>query len=62
LDFVIANAGLGVFKPVDELSIEDWSAMIDTNLTGIFYTLKASVDSLKKNRRVFYYDFQFSRN
>ncbi|WP_312901144.1 SDR family oxidoreductase [Chryseobacterium taichungense] len=50
LDFVIANAGLGVFKPVDQLSAEDWTDMIETNLTGVFYTLKASVDELKKTQ------------
>jgi len=48
LDFVIANAGLGIFKPVDELSSEEWNDMIETNLTGVFYTLKASVEELKK--------------
>ncbi|UPQ76624.1 MULTISPECIES: SDR family oxidoreductase [Chryseobacterium] len=48
LDFVIANAGLGVFKPVDQLSAEEWNDMIETNLTGVFYTLKASVEELKK--------------
>ena len=53
IDYVIANAGLGVFKPVDELSIEEWSSMIDTNLTGIFHTLKASVEELKKSEGYF---------
>ncbi|MDY0930395.1 SDR family oxidoreductase [Chryseobacterium sp. CFBP8996] len=48
LDFVIANAGLGIFKPVDELSSEEWNEMIDTNLTGVFHALKASVEELKK--------------
>ena len=48
LDYVIANAGLGIFKPVDELSSEEWNDMIETNLTGVFYTLKASVEELKK--------------
>ncbi|WP_175622986.1 SDR family oxidoreductase [Chryseobacterium schmidteae] len=48
LDFVIANAGLGIFKPVDELSSEEWNEMIETNLTGVFYTLKASIEELKK--------------
>jgi NADP-dependent 3-hydroxy acid dehydrogenase YdfG len=48
LDFVIANAGMGVFKPVDQLTAEEWNDMIQTNLTGIFYTLKASVEELKK--------------
>lgn len=50
LDVVIANAGLGIFKPVDELTIEDWNAMQETNLTGCFYTLKASVEQLKKSQ------------
>lgn len=53
IDYVIANAGMGVFKPVDELSLEDWSAMIDTNLTGIFHTLKATVEELKKTEGYF---------
>lgn len=48
LDFVIANAGMGVFKPVDQLTAEEWNDIIETNLTGVFYTLKASVEELKK--------------
>jgi 3-oxoacyl-[acyl-carrier protein] reductase len=50
LDVVIANAGVGSFAPVDEMSLEDWHAVIDTNLTGAFYTLKASVEELKKSK------------
>jgi len=53
LDYVIANAGLGVFKPVDELSLEDWNDMIDTNLTGVFHTLKAAIPELKKSEGYF---------
>jgi len=50
LDVVIANAGLGKFAPIDQLSLEDWNAMIDTNLTGVFHTLKASAEQLKANK------------
>ncbi|WP_068596611.1 SDR family oxidoreductase [Vaginella massiliensis] len=50
LDVVIANAGLGKFAPVDEMSLEDWNVMIDTNLTGVFHTLKAAVEQLKQNK------------
>ena len=53
LDYVVANAGLGVFKPVDELSLEEWTSMIDTNLTGLFHTIKASVAELKKSEGYF---------
>ena len=50
LDVVLANAGLGLFAPVDELSENDWHQMIDTNLNGVFHTLKASVDALKDSK------------
>ncbi len=50
LDVVLANAGVGIFAPIDELSETDWSAMIDTNLTGAFHSLKASVEALKRSK------------
>ncbi|MEX0290275.1 MAG: SDR family oxidoreductase [Flavobacteriaceae bacterium] len=50
LNLVVANAGVGHFAAVDELEPEDWSAMINTNLTGAFYTLKAAVEPLKESR------------
>lgn len=49
LDVVLANAGVGIFNSVDELELEDWNQMINTNLTGVFHTLKASVEQLKKS-------------
>ncbi|WP_293887490.1 MULTISPECIES: SDR family oxidoreductase [unclassified Sphingobacterium] len=53
LDIIIANAGMGTFAPVDEMSLDDWNAMINTNLTGAFHTLKAGVEQLKKNKGYF---------
>ncbi len=50
LDAVIANAGLGHFAPVDELSPDHWKQMVDTNLTGVFHTLKAALPALKESR------------
>ena len=50
IDVVIANAGLGKFAPVHEMSLEDWNAMIDTNLTGVFHTLKATAPQLIDNK------------
>ena len=49
LDVVLANAGVGHFAPVDELKESEWNQMINTNLTGVFHTLKASVEELKKS-------------
>jgi NAD(P)-dependent dehydrogenase (short-subunit alcohol dehydrogenase family) len=50
LDVLVANAGVGVFKPVQDLTLEDWHAVIDTNLTGVFYSLKAAVSELEKSK------------
>ncbi len=50
LDVVLANAGVGHFAPIDELSESDWHQMIDTNLSGVFHTLKASVEALKRSK------------
>lgn len=50
LDVVLANAGVGNFAPIDEMTEEAWHQMIDTNLNGVFHTLKASVEALKQSK------------
>jgi len=50
LDVVLANAGIGHFAPVDEMTQEQWHNMINTNLNGVFHTLKASVEALKGSK------------
>jgi 3-oxoacyl-[acyl-carrier protein] reductase len=50
LDVVIANAGVGHFAPIDQLSPEVWKDTIDTNLTGVFNSVKASLDALKQSK------------
>ncbi|MFT5436384.1 MAG: 3-oxoacyl-[acyl-carrier protein] reductase [Ulvibacter sp.] len=50
LDIVIANAGVGHFASIEDLTVEKWQETIDTNLTGAFFSLKASVDELIKNK------------
>jgi 3-oxoacyl-[acyl-carrier protein] reductase len=49
LDAVVANAGLGHFGSVDELSAEAWREVLDVNLTGAFHTVKATVAALEAN-------------
>ncbi|WP_343488287.1 SDR family oxidoreductase [Allomuricauda sp. d1] len=50
VDVVLANAGVGHFAPVDEMKPEQWHQMIDTNLTGAFNTLQASIEALKNSK------------
>ncbi len=37
LDVLVNNAGVGVFRPVAELTLEEWRSTLDTNLSGAFY-------------------------
>lgn len=50
IDLLVANAGVGARRPVDELDADTWSRIIDTNLTGVFYSVSACVEELKKRR------------
>lgn len=50
LDVLVANAGVGHFGSIETLTPEQWQETIDTNLTGVFYSVKASLEALKKAR------------
>ena len=49
LDVLVNNAGVGIFVPIQEMSIEDWHTQIDTNLNGVFYLSRASVPHLRNS-------------
>lgn len=51
-DVLINNAGLGLFGDVDELPVEEWEAMIQTNLSGTFYLTRLIVPLMKNNEQV----------
>lgn len=50
IDVLIANAGIGSFASIEDLTLDDWHETIDTNLTGVFYSIKASLDAIKKSK------------
>lgn len=50
IDVVIANAGIGHFASIDEMTPQQWNDVIDINLTGVFNTTKASLEALKKSK------------
>ncbi|MBQ0770070.1 MAG: SDR family oxidoreductase [Bizionia sp.] len=50
LDVMVANAGIGHFGNIEDITEEQWQDTIDTNLTGVFNSIKASVNSLKKTK------------
>jgi len=50
LDVLVANAGVGYFGSIEKLTAEEWQETIDTNLTGVFYSVKSGLDALKASR------------
>ena len=42
VDLLFNNAGIGVSSPVEDLSLEDWQRVVDTNLTGAFLCAQAA--------------------
>ena len=50
LDIVVANAGVGHFSSIENMSPEAWNETIDINLTGVFNTIKPSINLLKDSK------------
>jgi len=48
LDILVNNAGIGIFKPVDQISPEEWAATIETNLCGPFYLSREAIPHLRR--------------
>lgn len=45
---LVNNAGVGAFAPVDELGLDDWRNVIDTNLSGPFYFTRLAAPRMKR--------------
>ncbi len=50
IDFLINNAGLGYFGPLDEMPLEQWHHMFDVNVHGLFYCIRAVLPHMKQRR------------
>ncbi|WP_053386686.1 glucose 1-dehydrogenase [Leucobacter japonicus] len=48
LDILVNNAGLLVWAPIEEHSIEDWDRVLQVNLSGAFYGIKAAIPALRQ--------------
>jgi 3alpha(or 20beta)-hydroxysteroid dehydrogenase len=49
LDILVNNAGIMNYATIDEYTAEQWHAVINTNLTGAFYGIKAAIPALKES-------------
>lgn len=48
LDIVVANAGLCTMNRLWEITPEQWADTIDTNLTGVWHTVRCAIPSMIK--------------
>lgn len=50
IDLLVANAGVGAFGSIVDLTHERWHEVIETNLSGVFQTVKAALPALIERR------------
>jgi 3-oxoacyl-[acyl-carrier protein] reductase len=48
LDLLINNAGIGIMKPVDQLTPDEWDAVIETNLSAAFYCSREAIPLFRR--------------
>lgn len=53
IDFLINNAGVGIFKEVGQMSVEEWDSVIETNLNSLFYTCHFALPHLRQSQHSF---------
>jgi NAD(P)-dependent dehydrogenase (short-subunit alcohol dehydrogenase family) len=51
LDVLVNNAGYGQFAPFEQMSAEDFQAVVDTCFYGVVYTTRAAVPVMRKQKR-----------
>jgi 3-oxoacyl-[acyl-carrier protein] reductase len=50
IDVLINCAGMAAYAPVDRLSTEQWRAMLQTNLNGVYHTCRAVLPPMIQQR------------
>jgi 3-oxoacyl-[acyl-carrier protein] reductase len=48
LDVLVNNAGIGIFDTVEETSPEDFRAVLETNLFGVFYCCREAIPEMRR--------------
>jgi 2-deoxy-D-gluconate 3-dehydrogenase len=48
LDILVNNAGVNIRKPVQDLPLDEWHRVLDTNLTGVFLACREAYPAMKR--------------
>ena len=52
IDILVNNAGILRDRTIKKMSTDDWQAVIDTNLTGVFYSNKLGAEIMRDGGRI----------
>ena len=52
VDILINNAAINYCKPIEEITLNDWNGVIDTNLTSFFFIIKTCLPLMKKGSKI----------
>src|SRR5262245_64757691 len=52
IDVLVNNAGVLRDRSLRKMTLDDWRAVMDTNLDGVFYCCKSALDVFRDNGRV----------
>jgi NADP-dependent 3-hydroxy acid dehydrogenase YdfG len=50
LDVMVSNVGVGLVSPLDDLRVDDWDEMVDTNIKGVLYGIAAALPVFRQQR------------
>ena len=48
VDILVNNAGIGIFAPVESMSVADFRAVLETNVCGVFYCCHEAIPLMKQ--------------
>jgi 3-oxoacyl-[acyl-carrier protein] reductase len=52
IDFLINVAGINFCKKIEDIEIDEWDSVIDTNLRSFYYLIKKSIPLMKSGGRI----------
>ena len=48
VDVLINNAGVGLFKNLEAMTLDEWNSVIETNVTGVFLCSRAAIPMMRR--------------
>ena len=51
VDILVLNAAAEIVENINEIKLESWEKVFDTNVNGVFYFIRFLIDSMIKNKK-----------